>query len=83
MILKNINEGLHSTRFAGKGENFGNLKSIVGENVASIDWRKSASSKILIKQNEKELSKTIYLYFDNSLSMNYQSNYSSHSKLYI
>ena len=33
-----------------------------GENVASIDWRKSASSKILIKQNGKELSKTIYLY---------------------
>ena len=85
LILKNIYEGLHSTRFAGKGENFWQFKEYsYGENVASIDWRKSASSKkILIKQNEKELSKTIYLYFDNSLSMNYQSNYSSHSKLYI
>ena len=40
----------------------------------NIDWRKSASSnKVLIKQNEKELSKTIYLYFDRSLSMNYKS----------
>ena len=85
LILKNIYEGLHSTRFAGKGENFWQFKEYSqGENVASIDWRKSASSKkILIKQNEKELSKTIYLYFDNSLSMNYRSNYSSHSKLYI
>ena len=76
ILLKNIYVGLHSTRFAGKGENFWQFKEYsYGENVASIDWRKSASSKkILIKQNEKELSKTIYLYFDNSLSMNYQSN---------
>ena len=75
ILLKNIFAGLHSTRFAGKGENFWQFKEYTqGESIMNIDWRKSASSKkILIKQNEKELSKTIYLYFDKSLSMNYKS----------
>ena len=56
ILLKNIYVGLHSTRFAGKGENFWQFKEYTqGESVLSIDWRKSASSKkILIKQNEKK-----------------------------
>ena len=67
--------GLHSTRFAGKGENFWQFKEYnQGENINNIDWRKSASSnKLLVKQNEKEIAKTIYLFFDKSLSMNYKS----------
>ena len=75
ILLKNIHAGLHSTRFAGKGENFWQFKEYSqGESIMNIDWRKSASSnKVLIKQNEKELSKTIYLYFDRSYSMNYKS----------
>ena len=66
---------MHSTRFAGKGENFWQFKEYTqGESIINIDWRKSASSKkVLIKQNENELSKTIYLYFDKSYSMNYKS----------
>ena len=85
MLLKNILAGLHSTRFAGKGENFWQFKEYVqGESISNIDWRKSASSKkLLIKQNEKELSKTIYLFFDKSFSMNYKSNLVKHNKLFI
>ena len=61
---------MHSTRFAGKGENFWQFKEYShGESIMNIDGEKSASSnKVLIKQNEKELSKTIYLYFDRSYS---------------
>ena len=85
ILLKNIYAGLHSTRFAGKGENFWQFKEYTrGESVVNIDWRKSASSKkILIKQNEKELSKTIYLYFDRSFSMNYKSNGGLYSKFFF
>jgi len=85
LLLKNILSGLHSTRFAGKGENFWQFKEYVrGESISSIDWRKSASSKkLLMKQNEKELSKTIYLFFDKSFSMNYKSNLAKHNKLFI
>ena len=85
LLLKNILAGLHSTRFAGKGENFWQYKEYTrGESVTQIDWRKSASSKkILIKQNEKELSKTIYLFFDKSFSMNYKSQLAKQSKLFF
>ena len=62
LLLKSIIVGLHSTRSAGKGENFWQFKEYAQEdNITSIDWRKSASSKkILIRQNEEELAKTIY-----------------------
>ena len=85
ILLKNIHAGLHSTRFAGKGENFWQFKEYSqGESIMNIDWRKSASSKkILIKQNEKELSKTIYLYFDRSYSMNYKSKNISYNKFFF
>ena len=63
---------------------FGNLKNIPKVSIINIDWRKSASSnKVLIKQNEKELSKTIYLYFDRSYSMNYKSKNISYNKLFF
>ena len=85
LLLKNILVGLHSTRFAGKGENFWQFKEYSqGDSISQIDWRKSASSKkILLKQNEKELSKTIYLFFDKSFSMNYKSNLAKHNKYFI
>ena len=76
---------MHSTRFSGKGENFWQFKEYSqGESIVNIDWRKSASSnKVLIKQNEKELSKTIYLYFDKSYSMNYKSKNVSNNKVFF
>ncbi|RPH06397.1 MAG: DUF58 domain-containing protein [Alphaproteobacteria bacterium TMED93] len=85
ILLKSLYEGLHSTRFAGKGENFWQYKEYTqGESVINIDWRKSASSKkILIKQREKELSKTVYLYFDRSYSMNYKSKGVNHNKFFL
>lgn len=84
LLLKSIIVGLHSTRFAGKGENFWQFKEYTPEeSITNIDWRKSASSKkILIRQNEEELAKTIYFFYDKSLSMNYQSDESVHNKLF-
>ncbi len=85
ILLKSLYEGLHSTRFAGKGENFWQYKEYTqGESVINIDWRKSASTKkILIKEREKELSKTVYLYFDRSYSMNYKSEGVSYNKFFL
>ena len=56
ILLKSLYEGLHSTRFAGKGENFWQYKEYTqGESVINIDWRKSASSKkILVKQGKEK-----------------------------
>ena len=85
LLLQSILVGLHSTRFAGKGENFWQFKEYTqGESINNVDWRKSASSKrILIKQNEKELAKTIYFFFDKSLSMNFKSSSADYNKLFF
>ena len=83
LLLKSILEGLHSTRFAGKEKIFGSLKNIVMGKYCSYRLEKvCVIKKILIKQKEKELSKTIYLYFDKSFSMNFKSADVSKSKLY-
>ena len=85
LLLRNILTGLHSTRFPGKGENFWQFKEYSqGESINNIDWRKSASSnRILVKENEKELAKTLYFFFDKSLSMNFKSSSVKNNKLFF
>ena len=75
ILLKNIYIGFALNKICRKRRKLWQFKEYSqGESILNIDWRKSASSKkILIKENEKELSKTIYLYFDRSYSMNYKS----------
>lgn len=75
MLSRNITEGLHASRFSGKGEDFWQFKEYKqGDSFSSIDWRKSAaSSKILVKQKENETAKTIYFYFDKTKSMSFKS----------
>jgi len=83
-LEKKIQVGFHPMRYAGRGENFWQYKEYnKGDILSSIDWRKSASSnRILVKEKEKETSKTIYIFFDTSKSMLYQNNDKSHNKLY-
>ena len=82
VLSRNIIEGLHASRFSGKGEDFWQFKEYrKGDDVSSIDWRKSAaSSKILVKQKENETAKTIYFYFDRTKSMVFKSKKSLQSK---
>ena len=75
VLTRNIIEGLHASRFSGKGEDFWQFKEYrQGDGLSSIDWRKSAATnKILVKQKENETAKTIYFYFDKTKSMNFKS----------
>lgn len=75
ILSRNIIEGLHASRFSGKGEDFWQFKEYrQGDNVSFIDWRKSAASnKVLVKQRENETAKTIYFYFDKTKSMMFKS----------
>ena len=84
MLSRNTIEGMHATRFSGKGEDFWQFKEYTqGDNISSIDWRKSATlNKILVKQKENETAKTIYFYFDRTKSMYFKSDKSFHSKYY-
>ena len=85
ILSKNVLEGLHSTRFAGKGDSFWQFREYQqGDTVSNIDWRKSASTeKILIKEKEKEIRKDIYIYFDKSKSMYYKSDNKTQNKFFI
>ncbi len=82
VLSRNIIEGLHASRFSGKGEDFWQFKEYRrGDDISSIDWRKTAaSSKILVKQKENETAKTIYFYFDRTKSMLFKSKNSLQSK---
>ena len=85
ILTRNILQGLHSTRFSGKGEAFWQFKEYrQGDNIGSIDWRKSASSnKFLVREKENETSEIIYFYYDTSQSMNFRSSKTLKSKYYI
>jgi len=85
ILTRNILQGLHSTRFAGKGEAFWQFKEYrQGDDIGSIDWRKSASSnKFLVKEKENETSEVIYIYYDTSKSMNFKSSNNLKSKYFV
>lgn len=85
ILTRNVLQGLHSTRFSGKGETFWQFKEYrQGDNIGSIDWRKSASSnKFLVREKENETSETIYFYYDASKSMSFKSNNILKSKHFI
>jgi uncharacterized protein (DUF58 family) len=85
ILTRNVLQGLHSTRFSGKGEAFWQFKEYrKGDNIASIDWRKSASSnKFLVREKENETSETIYFYYDTSKSMSFKSSNTLKSKYYL
>ena len=84
MLSKNILDGMHSTRFAGKGESFWQFREYQkGDDVTIIDWRKSSSTKkILVREKEKEVFNNVYIYIDKSKSMHYQSGKKIKSKLF-
>ncbi|MDC0651840.1 DUF58 domain-containing protein [Alphaproteobacteria bacterium] len=85
ILTRNVLQGLHSTRFPGKGEAFWQFKEYrQGDSIGSIDWRKSASSnKFLVREKENETSKVIYFYYDTSKSMNFKSSNFLKNKYYM
>ena len=85
ILSRNIIEGLHPSRFSGKGEDFWQFKEYrQGDNVSLIDWRKSAaSSRVLVKQRENETAKTVYFYFDKTKSMLFKSKKKLQSKFEV
>ncbi len=85
LLNRNIVQGLHSARFAGKGEDFWQFREYKkDDNISSIDWRKSASlDKILVKEKENETSRFVYFHFDKTKSMLFKSSKKFKSKYYI
>jgi uncharacterized protein (DUF58 family) len=76
--------GLHGRRKAGQGENFWQYRPFMaGEAPGRIDWRRSAryDAHYYVRENEWETAHTIYLFIDNSASMQFTSDLAQASKI--
>lgn len=77
-----IRSGWHGKYKQGSGDNFWQFRPYGnGESTSRIDWRRSARDNTLyIRDREWEAAQTIFLWPDQSPSMQYQSKFSEHSK---
>lgn len=76
-VANTVFAGWHGRKRRGTGEDFWQFRHYTkGENIASIDWRRSAreENQFYIRDNELQASQTIWLWVDESPSMLYQSN---------
>ncbi len=75
--------GVHGRRRAGTGEDFWQFKQYGPDDpTTSIDWRQSAKrEQVYIRQKEHETAETVWLWRDNSLTMDYASDLAEQSKL--
>ncbi|MBO0663286.1 DUF58 domain-containing protein [Jiella sp. MQZ9-1] len=74
-IVSTVIAGWHGRRRRGIGENFWQFRPFVdGEQVARIDWRRSArDDHLYLRDREWEAAHTVWLWADPSSSMRYQS----------
>ena len=81
-VANNVFSGWHGRRKRGIGENFWQFRHyVVGETMASIDWRRSArDDQLYVKDREWQAAHTIWLWVDESPSMLFQSDQAQVSK---
>lgn len=74
-LAANVAMGAHGRRRAGSGESFWQYRhAMPGDNLASIDWRRSAQGDALfIREREWEASQTVGFWVDPSQAMDYHS----------
>lgn len=70
-----VAQGVHGRRRAGQGEAFWQYRSFSdGDNVRSIDWRRSArSDHYYVRENEWEAANTVWFWRDGSPGMDWRS----------
>ena len=81
-VANNVFSGWHGRRKRGVGENFWQFRHYVqDENVAAIDWRRSArDDQLYVRDREWQAAHTIWLWVDESPSMLFKSNQTQVSK---
>jgi len=83
-LARGLDPGIHGRRKAGVGEDFWQFKHYSIDTPASkIDWRQSAKrDQLYIRQNELETTESVWLWVDNSLNMQYRSEWAENTKLF-
>jgi uncharacterized protein (DUF58 family) len=74
-IATTVAQGVHGRRRVGQGETFWQFRQYQpGDAAARIDWRESAKSqRIYVRETEWEAAQSVWLWRDNSASMDYSS----------
>lgn len=74
-LASSVMHGVHGRRRAGPGEAFWQFRAFAsGEPASRIDWRRSArGDQAYVREREWETAQTLWLWFDRSESMNFQS----------
>ena len=83
-VARSVHLGTHGRRRAGSGENFWQFRSFVaGEAAHHIDWRRSARDATLyVREREWETTHTVWLWFDQSPSMQFRSAWAQDEKFH-
>ena len=81
-VAHTVTHGTHGRRRPGPGETFWQFRPFdTNDSVATIDWRRSASSdKLFVREREWEAAHTVWLWLDLSPSMRFRSHLSKTSK---
>jgi uncharacterized protein (DUF58 family) len=81
-LAASIAAGVHGRRRSGPGETFWQYRQAMpGDPLTSIDWRRSArSDHVFIREMEWEAAQTVWIWRDDALSMDYQSESAPRSK---
>jgi uncharacterized protein (DUF58 family) len=81
-VAHTVTHGTHGRRRSGPGETFWQFRHFdTNDSVASIDWRRSASSDhLFVREREWEAAHTVWLWVDLSPSMRFRSSLSKTSK---
>ena len=74
-VSASLAHGVHGRRRAGPGETFWQFRPFVaGESASRVDWRRSGrDDRLYVREREWEAPQTVWLWFDRSASMGFQS----------
>jgi uncharacterized protein (DUF58 family) len=74
-VAATVAQGVHGRRRVGQGETFWQFRRYQpGDSTQAIDWRQSAKSQhLFVRQTEWEAAQSVWLWRDDSASMDYRS----------
>lgn len=81
-VANTVAQGVHGRRRSGSGESFWQYRRFrEGDEVTSIDWRRSARSRhLFVRETESEAAEAVYIWRDGSRSMDYCSDFATITK---
>jgi len=74
-VAATVSQGVHGRRRVGQGETFWQFRRYqAGDSVQQVDWRQSAKSDpVYIRETEWEAAQSVWLWSDNTASMDFRS----------